>query len=174
MRRGCGCAVAVLVLSAAMVGAQSAPAAQSAPRPAAHLSATTRVAEPRAAAGKPFSLLIDVTPAPKIHVYAPGVTGYKPIKLAITAQPGLVVGEVMYPPSEDYYYAPLNEHVQVYQKAFTIAQVLSLDPSAAGRTARKDASSLTVAGTLSYQACDEKICYPPRTMPLTWQVDLPK
>jgi hypothetical protein len=162
------CAAAAVVLSTVVAAAQTAP------RPAAHLTAATRVAEPRAAAGKPFSVLLDVTPAPRIHVYAPAVTGYKPIKLAISPQAGLVVGDVKYPAAEDYYYAPLNEHVQVFQKAFTIAQALSLDPSPAGRAALKDASRLTIAGTLSYQACDDKICYPPRTMPLTWNVDLAK
>jgi len=29
---------------------------------------------------------------------------------------------------------------------------------------------VTVQAALSYQACDDKICFPPRTIPLTWTV----
>jgi hypothetical protein len=42
-------------------------------------------------------------------VYAPGVTGYKPISLSVEAQPGLVTLGALYPPSEDYHFKPLNE-----------------------------------------------------------------
>ena len=52
---------------------------------------------------------------PRVHVYAPGVTGYKPIALSVQPQPGLLTRGALYPPSEDYHFKPLNEHVQVYQ-----------------------------------------------------------
>jgi len=29
-----------------------------------------------------------------------------------------------------------------------------------------------VKGTLTYQACDDTICFPPRTVPLTWTVGI--
>jgi hypothetical protein len=31
-------------------------------------------------------------------------------------------------------------------------------------------SSLTLKGTLTYQACDERICFSPQSVPLTWTV----
>ena len=42
------------------------------------------------APGTQFSLVLDVRPARGVHVYAPGVTGYKPIALSVQAQSGLV------------------------------------------------------------------------------------
>lgn len=27
---------------------------------------------------------------------------------------------------------------------------------------------LTIEGTLKYQACDDKVCYPPETIPVRW------
>ena len=122
------------------------------------------------AAGDRFSVSLDLAPEPKIHVYAPDVVGYKPIALEVKPQPGLIVNGVTYPVSESYYYAPLKETVAVYQKPFRVVQELRLDGSAAGRAALKDAKALTVQGTLSYQACDDKICFPPRRVPVTWQV----
>jgi DsbC/DsbD-like thiol-disulfide interchange protein len=98
------------------------------------------------------------------------VVDYKPIVLTIKPQPGLVVREATYPPPEKYFYAPLKQTVDVYQKPFNIVQQLALDGSAAGRAALKGVSSVTVQGTLNYQACNEKICFPPRTVPVTWTV----
>jgi hypothetical protein len=62
--------------------------------------------------------------------------------------------------------------VDVYQKPFEVKQELALDASPAGRAALKGVSMLTVQGTLRYQACDDNVCYPPRTVPLTWTVGI--
>ena len=142
---------------------------QPAPRPrlldvASHLSAE------RVKAGERFTVTLDLAPVPGMHVYAPTVVDYKPIAFAIRPQVGLVVGRITYPPAEKYFYAPLKQTIDVYQKPFQLTQELTLDASPAGRAALKGASSLTVQGTLSYQACDDKICFPPRTVPMTWTV----
>src|SRR5688572_20740805 len=86
------------------------------------------------AAGERFTVSLDLKPEPKIHVYAPEVTGYRPIGLEVRPQPGVTLrGGVTYPKSESYYYAPLKETVPVYQKPFTVSQELVLDASPAGR-----------------------------------------
>jgi hypothetical protein len=123
------------------------------------------------AIGDRFTVSLDLTPAPGIHVYAPHVVGYRPIALRLKAQPGVIVRGAAYPPSESYYYAPLKETVPVYQKPFTVTQELMLDGSGTGRAAL-GRGPLTVQATLSYQACDERLCYPPRQVPVTWQVSI--
>ena len=122
------------------------------------------------AAGQRFTVSLDLTPAPNIHVYAPGAVGYRPIGLQIKAQPGLIVRNATYPAPEAYYYAPLKETVPVFQKPFQIVQELALDGAPAGRAALKGATTLTVQATLSYQACDDRVCFPPRQVPVAWQV----
>jgi hypothetical protein len=134
------------------------------------LGVAQRVSAERVKVGDPFTVTLDLTPTPRIHVYAPTVVNYKPIAFTVRPQPGLVVRGVSYPPAERYFYAPLKETVDVYEKPFQIVQELTLDDSPAGRRALKGVSTLTVQGTLSYQACDDKICFPPRTVPLTWTV----
>lgn len=131
---------------------------------------TSHISAERVAVGDRFSITLDLAPAPRMHVYAPTVVNYKPIVLTVRPQPGLIVRSVSYPPAERYFYAPLKETVDVYQKPFQVVQELALDGSPAGRAALKGVSTITVHGTLNYQACDDKICYPPRTVPMTWTV----
>ena len=122
------------------------------------------------APGTHFSLVLDVQPGRGIHVYAPGVSGYKPIALAVEPQPWVVVKTAQYPPPEDYHFKPLNEHVNVYQQPFRIVQDVALDASTEAQAALKDVSSLTLKATLTYQACDDRICFSPQSVPLTWDV----
>jgi hypothetical protein len=32
--------------------------------------------------------------------------------------------------------------------------------------------SMTIRGTLDYQACDDRLCYPPRSIPVSYTVRL--
>src|SRR5262249_8043149 len=130
--------------------------------------ATDRVVAP----GTHFSIVLDVQPAKGIHVYAPGVSGYKPIALVIQPQPWGLIRSAQYPPPEDYFFKPLNEHVPVFQRAFRIVQDVALDASPEAQAALTGVRSLTLDGTLSYQACDEKICFSPQTVPLTWTLNV--
>jgi DsbC/DsbD-like thiol-disulfide interchange protein len=124
------------------------------------------------APGTHFSVVLDVAPAAGMHVYAPGVRGYKPIALVIDSQPGVIVGGAQYPPSETYHFKPLDERVQVYQHPFRIVQDVTVDASPQGTAALAGRTSITLSGTLSYQACDDKLCFTPQTVPLTWTVSL--
>ena len=136
------------------------------------LEMTSFATDSTVAPGTQFSLVLDVRPARGVHVYAPGVTGYKPIAFSVQPQPGLLTRGAQYPSSEDYYFKPLNEHVQVYQRPFRIVQDVLIDPSPQAQAALKDVSSLTIKGVLNYQACDDKLCFTPQSVPLTWTVTL--
>jgi peroxiredoxin len=48
---------------------------------------TSYATDSTVALGTHFSVVLDVRPAAGVHVYAPGVTGYKPIALSIQPQP---------------------------------------------------------------------------------------
>jgi peroxiredoxin len=137
-----------------------------------HLELTTYATDQTVAPGTHFSLVLDVKPASHVHVYAPGVTGYKPIDLTLDAQPGLLVRGAQYPRAEDFYFKPLNEHVRIYQKPFRIVQDVAIDASPEGVRALSGREQLTIAGTLNYQACDDTVCFVPQSIPLTWTVTL--
>ncbi len=81
-----------------------------------------------------------------------------------------MVRDVTYPKPEDYYFKPLNEHVPVFQRPFRMVQDLTVDASPQGQSALKDLTTLTIKGVLTYQACDDKVCFTPQSVPLTWTV----
>jgi hypothetical protein len=150
-------------------GNVDAPATQT---KAPHLEVMSYLTDQIAAPGTHFSIVLDITPGPGVHVYAPGAAGYTPMALVIVPQAGLVVREGHFPKAEDYYFKPLNEHVPVFQKPFRIVQDVVIDPSRDVVAALKGLKTMTIAGTLAYQACDDKMCFTPQSVPLSWTIGL--
>ena len=123
-------------------------------------------AAPMEIEGKPgakISLGIDVQPKPNIHVYAPGSGEfYIPITLKLAPQAQIKAGKLVYPKSESMVFA--DEKVSVFAKPFRLTQEATLDSSL------KPGASVVVAGTVNYQACDDKVCFPPESAPVSWTV----
>ncbi len=135
-----------------------------------HLDVTTYASDQVVAPGSLFSLVFDVTPRKGVHVYAPGPHTYQVIAVRLDPNPLLMARPVRYPPSETYVFAPLNERVQVYQKPFRLTEDMSLDGSQEGRKKLANVESVTITGTLDYQACDDKLCFNPKSVPLSYIV----
>ncbi|MGH9830150.1 MAG: protein-disulfide reductase DsbD domain-containing protein [Blastocatellia bacterium] len=138
----------------------------------AHLDVTTYPSNPAIAPGDRFSVVVDIDPHAKIHVYAPGAKGYKVISLTIEPNPQVRVLPMQYPASEIYYYKPLNERVPVFQKSFRLVQELVLEGTPAAQAALRGNENVTVRGTLQYQACNDKECFNPVSVPLSWTMAL--
>jgi peroxiredoxin len=136
------------------------------------LDVVTYPSDSAIAPGNRFSIVAQITPHTGVHVYAPGATNYKVIDLKVVAAPYVSALAPAYPQSEIYFFKPLNERVPTYQKPFTIRQDIVIDGSAAARTALANQTSMTIGGVLSYQACDDRLCYDPVTLPLSWTVGL--
>ena len=132
-----------------------------APKPG-HAAIAPSPTEVNGAAGAKLALFVDVTPKPGIHVYAPGSKDYIPITVKLNAQPEIKAGKVAYPKSETMTFA--DEKVPVFQKPFRLTQDVTVEKSA------KAGATVTVTGTVSYQACDDRVCYAPETAPVTWTV----
>ena len=127
----------------------------------------------KVAPGERVTLRIDVTPGSRMHVYAPGELGYIPIALTLDATPDVrVVHPMVYPEPGTYYFAPLKETVKVYEQPFRLLQdvTLALTPSLRQRATAGE--TLRLSGTLEYQACDDKVCYRPQTVPVEWTMTL--
>ena len=136
----------------------------------AHLEIAASQSNPVVTVGSRFHLALDVTPKPNMHVYAPGADdlGYRVIGLQLDAPDFLRVLPVSYPPSEVYYFEPLDERAPVYMQPFRLVQevVVGASPEAAEQLAELDVVTLT--GRLDYQACDDKVCFNPASVPLMW------
>jgi peroxiredoxin len=137
-----------------------------------HLELAAYPSDSSVSPGTRFSLIADVTPKRGLHVYAPGAANYRVIALQIEPQAHVRMLPVRYPSSEIYHFKPLNERVPVYRKPFTLAVEVVADATAEARKAFSGKDELVILGTLEYQACDDKVCYNPASLPLSWKVHL--
>jgi len=134
--------------------------------PPKHLTVSATSSATTAAPGSKVSLFLDITPNPGIHVYAPGAKDYLPIGVTIDPHPGVTVGAVKYPKSDTMVFD--GERVPVYQKAFRLVDEVSLASSL------KTTDTMTLTGTVKYQACDDHVCYFPASVPVSWSIKLRK
>ena len=139
-----------------------------------HLQVTSYTGDAAVAPGNKFGLVLEIEPRPEMHVYAPGAeaNGYRVIGLNIDAGEHFRTLQMIYPESEIYHFEPLDERVPVYQRPFTLLQEMTLNGNLAAQRAMQGLESLTITGTLEYQACDDAICFNPVSLPLSWTVTL--
>jgi peroxiredoxin len=137
-----------------------------------HLDITTYVSDEVVAPGSLFSVVFDVKPNAGIHVYAPGAKDYKIVNLRLDTNPILATRPLQYPASEIYHFKPLEERVPVFQKPFRLVQSLSVSASPEARAALKGVDTVTISGSLDYQACDDRVCFNPRSIPVSYTVKL--
>jgi hypothetical protein len=132
-----------------------------APKPG-HATILPSPAEVAGRAGARLSLFVDVTPKPGIHVYAPGSKDYIAITVKLNPQGQIKPGKVLYPKADVMTFA--DEKVPVFQKPFRLTQDVTIDKSA------QPGATVVVGGTVSYQACDDSVCYPPESAPVAWTI----
>lgn len=91
-----------------------------------------------------------------------------PTTLKIEATTDIVIGKVVYPDGQDmsFAFAP-DEKLNVYTGDFKVGVVVhplhSVEPG-----------KYVVRGNLKYQACDNVACYPPKNLPVTFDVKVAK
>jgi hypothetical protein len=91
-----------------------------------------------------------------------------PTILKLSAPDQVSVADVKYPDGQDMSFAfSPNEKLSVYSGDFSIDAVLKAPANAA-------AGTYPVKGELRFQACDHSACFPPRTIPVQFQVIVKK
>jgi hypothetical protein len=91
-----------------------------------------------------------------------------PTALKVDATTDIVIGKTTYPDGLDMSF-PFNpdEKLNVYTGDFQVeVMVRPLHSVQAGKYA--------IRGTLKYQACDNKACYPPKNLPVSFDVKITK
>jgi hypothetical protein len=119
-----------------------------------------------------FTLVADFLLPPKMHVYSPEVKGYIPIQFEVEPSPNYKAQAAEYPKSEILFLPAINEAVSVYQGRFRIIQDVTMAASNVLQPILSGNKQVRIRGRLSYQACDDKICYLPQTVPLEWVLTL--
>jgi DsbC/DsbD-like thiol-disulfide interchange protein len=149
----------LLVLSGPTRTGQAAATQEPAPKvETAHLTMTPSV---KPVSGARVLLILDVAPKPKMHVYAPGQKDFIPISVTLTPASSFTAREPVFPKGETYVFPATKDTQLVYSRPFQITQDITL-ANATG--------PVTIKGSVRYQACDDQVCYIPKTVPVTWTV----
>ncbi len=131
-------------------------------------SATNPVVRP----GQRLGLVVDVKVRRGLHLYAPGRHDFIPVAWPMEDRHGVEALEPRWPESESVRLSFVDEAVPVYAGRFRLVRDLRLPGGREWPQDLADAESITVTGALTYQACDDRACYPPETIPLAWEVKL--
>jgi len=137
-----------------------------------HLTMTASISDAVAAPGERLSITVNVTPKPGMHLYAPGQHDYQVVQLTLDPQPWLRAHTASYPPSEIYHFKPLDERVAVFMKPFRLRRDLTLQATPEAQKLLGTLTSVTITGALEYQACDDKVCFNPARVPISFAVAL--
>ena len=111
--------------------------------------------------GQRIVLAVNIDLPQKMHVYAPGVQGYIPVDLEVTPSDAMIIHPAVYPPSKILHLDVIKENVPVYTNQVRILREVTI-----GKAAKP--GDLNVDGTFRYQACDDRECFIPETVPLKW------
>ncbi len=131
----------------------------------AHLTLTAFPSQDAVRGGNRLSLVFDLDLAPEMHVYAPGVEGYIPVAIAVEEETYLKIHAAEFPEPRMLRLEAIQETVPVYEGKVRIFQDVTLSP-------RLKQSQLEISTIFTYQACDDKICYPPVRVPLRFDLDI--
>jgi len=115
--------------------------------------------------GNRISIVLDIELSEQMHIYAPGVEGYKSVSLNIQEDPALKVHDTEYPDPKIMYLEVIKEKVPIYKNSVRIRRDLTLSPGYRQK-------NLVISAVLNYQACDEKTCYLPVDIPLKFELDV--
>jgi hypothetical protein len=123
--------------------------------------------------GGRITLTAEVELPPDVHVYAPGVQGYKAIALVMDPSPAAEFSPVRYPSAKVLFLPAINEQVPVFEGKFRITEDLQISSAAAfSGSLGTDGKTFTITGKFASQACDSKICYLPTSVPVQWQLQV--
>ena len=156
--------LATVVFSLASLGLAQAPGDK---QPSVTMAPVGNV-QIRAGAGTSVEMDFRVGSEFHINSHHPKADYLIPTVLKLNPPEQLTVADLKYPAGEEMAFAfSPNEKLSVYSGDFSINAVLKAPPNAA-------AGSYPVKGELRFQACDHSACYPPRSIPVQFQVTVVK
>ena len=130
-----------------------------------HLKLEAFPAQDVASRGNRITLALELALPPKMHVYAPGVEGYRPVVVDIDQHPSLLSHETDFPEPERLRLEAIGETVPVYHGRVRILKDVTLSP-------RFRDERISIPVTFSYQACDNRVCYTPSKVKFAVEVEL--
>ena len=123
--------------------------------------------------GQHIVLTLDGVLPPRMHVYAPGVSAeYRPVKWNMVDKPGWKSGEPVFPAPKRMSLAGDPELVPVYEGKFSLTREVIIAREQDLKPLVSPSGDFTIEGNFQFQACDDRMCFPPQTIPLKWMLHL--
>ncbi|MBS1855186.1 MAG: redoxin domain-containing protein [Acidobacteria bacterium] len=135
---------------------------------AKHLKLTTSGGAEALRPNQRVTLAVDVELPPKVHVYAPGVSGYIPISLKLAESPAFKADPIVFPASKTLRLEAIQETVPVFEGNFRLLATVTLAGQQQLEPLLDAQREITVSGELRYQACDDRQCFVPESVPVKW------
>jgi hypothetical protein len=126
-----------------------------------HVVKVTAPATVAIAAGGSGTVRVQVSVKPGYHVQANPVRNPSliPITLELERAGDVLTGRPVYPPSKLFRIAGSAEDLVVYDGAFVIESPVRVGPA-------QLPAQVVLSGTLRYQACTDRLCLAPRSIPV--------
>ena len=139
---------------------------------APHISLQLKQSDELGIPGSRVSLIAEIQLAANLHVYAPGVKGYKAVDLRLDPTSEVNAEAAVYPEPKILFLPVINERVPVFQGRFRIVEDVTISTDEPFMKSARQGKAISIRGQLKYQACDDKVCYPPTSVPVAWEVQI--
>lgn len=138
-----------------------------------HFDVTAFPTDQTVAPGHRFSIVLDITPKPGMHIIAPGQHNYRVVALNLEVSDNLRTYPVNHPGSTEFLLASENIRLPAYAQPFRlIHDVAVVVNNETRQLAQKPGAAVTLKGALEYQACTEKACNPTQRVLFSWTLGL--
>jgi peroxiredoxin len=130
-----------------------------------HLTLTAWLSQEKARPGNRITLVAEAALPPKMHIYGPDVQGYRPTGLKLDPNANLRAHETQFPKAKTMLLPAIKERVPVFEGKVRITRDFTIAQNVRG-------TKINVRGEFEYQACDDKICYFPKHVPLEFSIEI--
>lgn len=112
----------------------------------------------------PLSLAFTVAPNVHVNSNIPTSETLIPTALKLELPAGISAGKLVYPKGQAFAlpFSP-DEKLSVYTDAFTVKALLHA-------STKTKPGTYTVHGVLGYQACNDRACFPPKKLPVQFDI----
>ena len=130
-----------------------------------HLTVSASASQDSVRPGNRITLKIVIDIEPKVHLYGPQVKNYTPLSVSVRSTPELLAHDVKFPQPQQLTLDAIGETLPVYMNRLVLFQDVTISP----RVRKK---KVDISAVLSYQACDDKICYAPAKIPFEFEITI--
>jgi hypothetical protein len=136
---------------------------------AKHVTLATAASTAIAMPGHRILLSVEINLPNRMHVYAPGVKGYIPAEWNMGLTGGTRSEPVVFPAPEKLYLKPIKESALVYRRKVRLTREITFGQESALKPFVSPSGELVLKGSFRYQACNDRECYLPETVPIEWR-----